>query len=319
MTRIAIAAVLGALHLPAAAWAVPPKFAVTDRGVQVARVSAANPVIYDNDWWTDVPDAAYLWAKASAGGANLRGNVVTRDMWEWRTGYKFSMAQCEAEAKELFAAAGASGLKGIPAPIRGAAAALERPASGRIEDTAFTRTPGSDLMVAEARRATPERPLVIFCGGPCTTVATAYLSDPSIADRLVVFQVDGGVYNGKNDWAWTICERKLPFANWARGYFWGEWSGWDAAPFADLPANPLCDRLRKYADDGLGPANQWGDGAWIYHLHAGGCLTNAVVYGDAAGITVPQEATDVARMKAELFSALADPAAYQAAADPAAD
>ena len=311
---LACAALLGPA---AAAWGLPPRFEVTDRGVTVAGVSADSPVIYDNDWWTDVPDAAYLWARASAGRADLRGNVVTRDMWEWRSGYKFSMDDCEKEARELFAAAKASGLRDVPAPVQGAAAALERPAGGAVADTKFARTPGSDLIVAEARRATPDRPLVIFCGGPCTTVATAYLTDPAIADRVVLFQVDGGVYNGKDDWAWEICERTLPFANWARGYFWGEWSGWEAAPFDALPENPLCDRLRRYARDGLGPANQWGDGAWPYHLYAGGCLTDAAPYGDGAGITVPREAVDVGRMKAELFAALADPVAYRPAAPPA--
>ena len=200
----------------------------------------------------------------------------------------------------------------MPAPVRGAAAALVKPDSGVVADTAFTPTAGSDLIVREARRATPEKPLVVFCGGPCTTVATAYLSAPDIADRVVVFQVDGGAYNGKDEWAWEICERTLPFANWARGYFWGEWSGWEPARFDVLPENPLCDRLRTYARDGLGSANQWGDGAWVFNTYAPGCLTGAAVYGDGSrgGVTVPRPATDAARMKEELFAALADPAAY---------
>ena len=310
----AVAVAAAVLAFAPAARAVPPAFEVRDGAVRVAGVSAASPVVYDNDWWTDVPDAAYLWAKAGAGAADLRGNVVSRDMWEWRTGYKFSLDECAAEAEELRRLALASGVDParVPAPVRGSASALVKPVSGVVADTAFTPTPGSDLIVREARRASPEAPLVVFCGGPCTTVATAYLSDPAIAGRVVVFQVDGGVYNGKDEWAWEVCERSLPFANWARGYFWGAWSGWEPARFDALPENPLCDRLRTYARDGLGRANQWGDGAWIFNTYAPGCLTGAAVYGDDArgGITVPRPATDAARMKDELFAALADPAAY---------
>ena len=85
-----------------------------------------------------------------------------------------------------------------------------------------------------------------------------------------MFQVDGGAYNGKDAWAWEICERELPFANWARGYFWGDWSGWEPARFEALPANPLCDRLRTYARSGLGAANQWGGrGVDLQHLRPG--------------------------------------------------
>ena len=96
----ALAAAASFASVPAAR-AVPPAFEVRDGAVRITGVSAASPVIYDNDWWTDVPDAAYLWAKAGAGAADLRGNVVSRDMWEWRAGYKFSLDECVAEAEEL--------------------------------------------------------------------------------------------------------------------------------------------------------------------------------------------------------------------------
>ncbi|MEL7338338.1 MAG: hypothetical protein AAFN70_19265, partial [Planctomycetota bacterium] len=207
--------------------------------IRFAGVNADSPIIYDNDWWKDVPDAAYLWKKASLGKANLRGNVVSRDMWAWREGYKFPMKNCMTEATQLRQLALRSGLKNIPAPVAGATLALQRPDSGCIEDTTFQRTAGSDLIVREAKLASKQRRLVLFIGGPCTTVAAAYLTDPTIADRVMVFQVDGGAYNAKDSWSWHIVQQRLPFTNWCRGYFWGDWSRWNTGDFDVLPDNPL--------------------------------------------------------------------------------
>lgn len=292
-----------------AAHGVPPEFEVSPQGLELARVTSDCPIVYDNDWWKDVPDAAYLWAKASLGEADLRANVVSRDMWGWRDGYTYKLEQSMEDARSLLEAARKSGLTNIPEPIAGANEALVRPESGKIEDTRFTRSPGSDLIVAEANKATSAKPLLVFAGGPCTTVATAYLTDPSIADRVIVFQIDGGAYNAKDSWSWEIAKQRLPFANWARGYFWGEWSNWKPDRFQELPNNPLGDVLRKYSSSDLGKANQWGDGAWIFHTFDHRCLTKAVDY-DGVAITVPREGTNVQAMEEEFFDTMKNPAVY---------
>ena len=54
---------------------------------------------------------------------------------------------------------------------------LKRPASGLIQDTVAHRNPGTDLIIAQAHRASPKQPLVIMVGGPVTTVAEAFLLD----------------------------------------------------------------------------------------------------------------------------------------------
>jgi hypothetical protein len=54
-----------------AALGVSPAFSVSEHGLDVGRVEADCPIVYDNDWWKDTPDAAYLWAKASLGEADL--------------------------------------------------------------------------------------------------------------------------------------------------------------------------------------------------------------------------------------------------------
>jgi hypothetical protein len=310
MRRIRLSVLLLAAALVAApAAGVVPEYSAEANRLALAGVSPDNPVIYDNDFWTDVPDAAYVWAKASLGHCNLRGNVITRCTFGWEKKYAHELDQQVREAGTLLKLARASGMRNIPEPVVGAREALRRPTSGRIDDTQFARTAGSELIVAEARKASTGKPLLVFVGGSYTTVAAAVLSDPSIADRVVVFQIDGGGYNGSDGWAWEIAMNRCRFANWARGYFWNDVSTWDAKCFDALPANPLCDWLREYATKGLGKANQWGDGPWLYWLYDPQCLRGAEPW-DARAITVPKSKTDVPAMAAEFVRTLSDSKAY---------
>lgn len=294
----------------ALAGAVPPATEVTQDGFRLAGVSPACPVIYDNDWWRDVPDAAFVWAKASLGQCHLRANIVTRCTFGWETGYAHTLAQQTAEAEQLLRLARESGLENIPDLTLGATEALRRPESGRIEDTQFVCTAGSDRIVEEARRASATQPLLVFVGGSCTTVATAYLTEPAIATNLIVFQVDGGGYNGSDQWAWKIALERCRFCNWARGYFWEQVGPWRTERFDALPDNPLGRELRRYARSELGKANQWGDGAWPFFLFDPRCLTQFADY-DGQAITIPRAGTNVARMADEFFSTLTDPRVYQ--------
>ena len=82
-----------------------------------------------------------------------------------------------------------SKLKNIPVPVKGSEVALEKPANGIIEDTKFEASVGSDLIIAEAHKASPDKPLCIFVGGNVTSIANAYLKDKSIADRVVVLSL----------------------------------------------------------------------------------------------------------------------------------
>jgi len=77
---------LGALVTITSARAIVPEHAVVNGAVQLKGVSPDDPIIYDNDWWFDVFDNNYLWAQASLGHARLRGNIVSRDMWDWEQG-----------------------------------------------------------------------------------------------------------------------------------------------------------------------------------------------------------------------------------------
>ena len=94
-----------------------------------------------------------------------------------------------------------SGLTNIPEPVIGSKVTIRKPASGNADETQFERSTGSALIISEAKKATPEKPLLVFVGGSCTTIASAWLTDRTITDRMIVFQIDGGAYNGSDQWA----------------------------------------------------------------------------------------------------------------------
>jgi hypothetical protein len=184
----------------------------------------ASSVIYDNDGaiesgFTDM----YVQALASAGIIELRGLVTTCSYGEERRQPPYaplSDADQVRERQELVEKARRSGLRNLPDVSPGPSLSLTRPASGRIEDTVPQATPGSWLIVNEARKATPTRPLVVLMGGQATAVADAYLLDPSIADRVMVAwtaankrsdgYVDSQEYNASVDpWATFIVFERL--------------------------------------------------------------------------------------------------------------
>lgn len=241
LRRYATMVIAAAAVLLEKARALPPDYHVERGRLVVAGVSPECPMIYDNDWWQDVPDVAYLWTKASLGECELRGNIITRRTFGWENGHSHPLQEQIDDCDKLLAIARESGLQKIPEPVLGAKEALRRPASGKIEDTHFERSKGIELIVAEANKASPDRPLLVFIGGSCTTIAAAYLSDPSIVGRTIVFQIDGGAYKGSERWAWEIVVRRCRFCNLARGYFWDKINVWEPDRFRELPKNPLCD------------------------------------------------------------------------------
>jgi len=89
----------------------------------------------DNDWWFDVFDNNYPWVQVSLGKANLRGNIVSRDMWDWEQGSHYSFEQSWQDAERALKLARDSGLKNILDLTRGSDRVLMRPESGLIEDT----------------------------------------------------------------------------------------------------------------------------------------------------------------------------------------
>ncbi len=325
---LALALGLPTLHLQA----VVPEHLVSGGGVHLQGVGPANPIVYDNDWWFDVFDNNYLWAQASLGRANLRGNIVSRDMWDWQKGYHYSLEQSWQDAEKALSLARDSGLKNLPDLTRGSDRVLVRPESGRIEDTVPHPSDGSRLIVAEARKASPDKPLLVIVGGPQTTVANALLTNPEIAPNLVVFNltVTGG-YNGKDGWSAYIVARRTRSVDWGGGQFWDKDSVFTAKDFERLPNNPFTQDMKRLIKTDLGRANQLGDGAPLVWLFQPRCWTGAEVWraefqgttmryapvpagkpGDV--LVVPKAATDLPRCREEFFRVLANPDVHRESA-----
>jgi len=321
--------ILFALSLCLSAPAVVPEHTVTDGAVRLQGVGPDNALIYDNDWWFDVFDNNYLWAQASLGKARLRGTIVSRDMWDWEKGYLYPMQKCVEDAEKALKLARDSGLRNLPPLTLGSARVLARPDSGRIEDTVPDPTEGSRLIAAEARKASPAKPLLVICGGPLTTVANALLTDPGIASNLVVFNltVSSYGYNGKDGWAAYIVARRTRYVDWGGGQFWDKNSVFTAKDFEALPQNPFCNDMRRLIQSDLGQANQLGDGAplvwlWQPRCWAAAETRQAVFEGRALSfkpvkpgesgdvLVIPKGATDLRACREEFFRVVGDPAVY---------
>ncbi|MFC1718513.1 hypothetical protein ACFL6S_32960 [Candidatus Poribacteria bacterium] len=161
-----------------------------------------SPVFYDNDDHRDVYTDEYLMSLAHLENIRLVG--ITTTYAPNAREYK-SFVKGRAEIVEI---ARRSGLKHIPHPMAGTQKKLVQPASNLPEDTTPLKLAASKSLVAEARKASPEKPLVVITGGQLTVVADAWLLDHDIASRVVMaglFGAPGRDYNASLDsWAWTI-------------------------------------------------------------------------------------------------------------------
>ncbi len=89
-----------ALLLTQVVRAIVPEHTPESGVVRLNGVGPDNPIIYDNDWSFDVLDNNYLWSQVSFGKANLRGNIVSRDMWDGQKGYLYKMENSVDDAEK---------------------------------------------------------------------------------------------------------------------------------------------------------------------------------------------------------------------------
>jgi hypothetical protein len=151
-----------------------------------------NPVIIDNDGWSDNWLGEYAVLLANSGGLTLAGIVVDASSY-W--------SDEEANATgwtNLVMAARGSGLVHIPDVTRGASVPLTVPADQQIESTVPLRSPGAQLIVDVSRRLSlPGQPVVVVTGAQLTNLADAYLTEPTVVDRVVVVASLGSSSSGK--------------------------------------------------------------------------------------------------------------------------
>jgi gliding motility-associated-like protein len=232
------------------------KYSVSN-GLQIEGVNETNAIIYDNDMLEDTPEDEFLWLKYNQGKANLVGNIITRNMDMCNQGScKYTMQSTIDQWNKVTSAVKAAGIKMVT-PTIGADAMLTAPASFKIEDTKWKSSAGADLIIREALKCTKEKPLVILVGGQATTVANAYLKNPSIADRVIVFHIKGykdvpNIARGFNTidaWSAYIVMKKMRYINFAGDHYsWypGKNVNLTQTMINSLPDNHMANSIKKW-------------------------------------------------------------------------
>jgi hypothetical protein len=205
-------------------------------------VDERNPVIVANDSVSDNWSGEYAMLLANSGGPRLAGIIVNQSPY-WP-----DLATNLGRWNELIAAARASGLRGIPDATGSAGNPLKRPADGQIESTIPNGSAGARLILEQsARLSLPWRPLVVVTGSRLTDVADAYLTDPTVAERVVVVSALGGAGGGAAAMGWPNGELDV-WADWIVGQrfryvqvngYYDQLGDVTTAKAANLPANPL--------------------------------------------------------------------------------
>jgi hypothetical protein len=185
-----------------------PGYTVTSNGLQIDGIQPNNPrnrVILDNDMFHEDPGWLILSAMHKLGRVDLKGIIITHEpnpqghlnggIKPWPTAQVNDYNRMRGYALE-------SGLSMMTHTL-GAGTMLVRPESGKIDDTQYTSTPGSQLIIQQAEASAPDNPLLVFVGGQATTVATALLEKPSIANRMIVIYAGSfpRSYNTYDSWA----------------------------------------------------------------------------------------------------------------------
>jgi hypothetical protein len=301
-------------------------FAVTGGLLDLPGVGPGNPVVYENGAFINPVDGAYLWAKASMGNLDLRGVLVSYGRDTGAAALEVNRNNCLA----LMRIAHLSGMRGIPDPIMGSSGKLLLPASGNLGDIRPQESEGARLLIAEARKATPAKPLTVISGANLTTVACALLLEPAIADRMIVIGTNNGNFNREDSLALRLVAKKARMIEWARDFTWAD---------AKLPTNTDAPRLgHRYAE--LMRAHREKDrtpGLWALSFFAdfgaSTYLYDRKVWKSAAAadwiapplvsatheranaggpfdfVDVPLAATDWGAIQAEFYATINDPAA----------
>ncbi len=277
--------------------------------------AAGNPIIYDNDRFDNTADDEFLWVQASLGKADLRGLILPgvpgADAESFRAFYRPSFRELEIARH--------AGLRNIPEPVAGVSGRLSLPASGRWEDIVPLPSPGSALIAAEAAKATPEKPLLVFAGGPMTTVASAVLSDPAIAERMIVFATFNFNRPGEDTLAVYVASQRCRLVEWGTAFTWDTLA--KVTPL--LPGNRFAEAVAERYAAANHPFRFFGDMAGAAFLYDGELLTGArpsvvpaagkqpVGAGAEYGfLDIPSGTTGFAGIQRDFFAAVGTADAY---------
>jgi hypothetical protein len=155
-------------------------------------------------------------------------------------------------------------------------------------------------------------------------VAQAYLTDPSIASRMVVAGIFSFSTSSYDTLAAYLVSKNCRFVQWGRTYSWGETTvGLDTTSLANLPANRMVDNLRYWLYNNR-PRLTFSDLAPLVYLFDKQAwkttnmvkVSSRLVVQPASDITfdfldIPVEANDWDRYQTAFFTTLLNDNLYQ--------
>ena len=149
-------------------------------------------VLIDNDLCGDGDGLFHLVHQLLCTSSDVRGIVgahvgARAQAWGQTAGEAAARNNAEISASraseilELVGKAGTITVKpGAPGPMQDEGTPIE--------------SEGARLIIEEARKASPERPLYLLFGGPLTDIASAWLMDPSISRNVILVWIGGQEY-----------------------------------------------------------------------------------------------------------------------------
>lgn len=149
-------------------------------------VPARARVIVDNDFSGDPDDLVQLAHHLLSPSVDVRVVIGSHlAPGDGLDGSSVTAANACARVRELFAVMGVDAEDRV---VQGSNVAMPDPVTPQD-------TPAARAVVAEALRDDP-RPLYVACGGGLTSIASAWLLEPAIADRVTVVWIGGPEYPG---------------------------------------------------------------------------------------------------------------------------
>ena len=174
LTLTATAQKGGAERLPSVSWRVPDKW--IDEDIVKARVR----VIIDNDFGGDPDGLFHLAQQLLSPSAEVRGVVCSHHYRDFY-GSSGNVATAKVQVDGLL---GVMQMSNVPIFLGSDSTmtAIDKPLDSE----------GARMIIAEAMRD-DKRPLYILCGAGLTNIASAYLLEPRIAERIRAVVWIGGV------------------------------------------------------------------------------------------------------------------------------
>lgn len=154
--------------------------------LMVSAQSTKVKVLIDNDFCGD-PDGLFALAQQALCPTTDIVGIVGGHLKD-NAGFTTRKDQATESVENANALLNVMGLKGKYKVVTGAE-------SGMTSADKPIDSEGARLIIAEAKKCSPDKPLFVTCGAALTNVASALLIDPSISKNIVIVWIGGQEYS----------------------------------------------------------------------------------------------------------------------------